>query len=58
MSSDVFFYELGNRANSRGPVIQDWARRLGVGRKTGIDIPGEFSGLVPDAKWRNEGYDT
>jgi penicillin-binding protein 2 len=57
VSSDVFFYELGNRANSRGPIIQDWARRLGIGRRTGIDIPGEFAGLVPDAKWRNEGYD-
>jgi penicillin-binding protein 2 len=57
VSSDVFFYELGARANARGPVIQEWARRLGLGRRTGIDIPGEFPGLVPDAKWRNEGYD-
>jgi penicillin-binding protein 2 len=37
-------------------VLQEWAKRLGVGRRTGIDIPGEFSGLVPDSKWRNEGY--
>jgi penicillin-binding protein 2 len=57
VSSDVFFYELGAQANSKGPIIQDWARRLGIGRKTGIDIPGEFAGLVPDAEWRNQGYD-
>jgi penicillin-binding protein 2 len=57
VSSDVFFYELGARANAKGPIIQEWARRLGIGRKTGIDIPGEFEGLVPDSKWRNEGYD-
>jgi penicillin-binding protein 2 len=57
VSSDVFFYELGARANARGPIIQEWARRLGIGRRTGIDIPGEFAGLVPDAKWRDEGYD-
>jgi penicillin-binding protein 2 len=57
VSSDVFFYELGALANSKGPIIQEWARRLGVGRKTGIDIPGEFAGLVPDARWRNHGYD-
>jgi penicillin-binding protein 2 len=57
VSSDVFFYELGNRANSRGPIIQDWARKLGIGRKTGVDIPGEFAGLVPDRKWRDAGYD-
>jgi penicillin-binding protein 2 len=57
VSSDVFFYELGAQANGKGPIIQDWARRLGIGRKTGIDIPGEFPGLVPDAEWRNQGYD-
>ena len=57
VSSDVFFYELGAQANGKGPIIQEWARRLGIGRKTGIDIPGEFAGLVPDAQWRNQGYD-
>jgi penicillin-binding protein 2 len=57
VSSDVFFYNLGLQMNDRGPVLQQWARRLGVGRRTGIDIPGEFSGLVPDAEWRNKGYE-
>ncbi len=57
VSSDVFFYELGSQANGKGPIIQEWARRLGIGRRTGIDIPGEFAGLVPDAQWRNTGYD-
>jgi penicillin-binding protein 2 len=56
VSSDVFFYNLGAEANARGPIIQEWARRLGIGRRTGIDIPGEFSGLVPDREWRDEGY--
>jgi penicillin-binding protein 2 len=56
VSSDVFFYELGARADTRGAVIQDWARRLGIGRPTGIDIPGEFGGLVPDRKWRDAGH--
>ncbi|HEX5780719.1 MAG TPA: penicillin-binding transpeptidase domain-containing protein, partial [Solirubrobacteraceae bacterium] len=56
VSSDVFFYTLGAEMNGRGPVLQEWARRLGIGRRTGIDIPGEFAGLVPDSKWRNEGY--
>ena len=37
-------------------MLQEWAKRLGVGRRTGIDIPGEFAGLVPDSQWRNEGY--
>ena len=56
VSSDIFFYTLGERANSRGPIIQKWARRLGLGRPTGIDLPGEFEGLVPDRRWRDAGF--
>ncbi len=56
VSSDVFFYTLGERANSRGPIIQRWARRLGLGRPTGIDLPGEYAGLVPDRHWRDAGF--
>jgi penicillin-binding protein 2 len=57
VSSDVFFYNLGARLfGLQGQVLQTWARRLGLGHRTGIDIPGEFAGLVPDAKWRNAGF--
>ena len=57
VSSDVFFYQLGEALNGKGPVLQEWAHRLGLGRKTGIDIPGEFPGLIPDRAWRDKGYD-
>jgi penicillin-binding protein 2 len=57
VSSDIFFYELGARANGRGDIIQQWARKLGLGRRTGIDLPGENAGLVPNAAWRNSGYE-
>jgi penicillin-binding protein 2 len=57
ISSDVFFYKMGARLNGMGPVLQSWARKLGLGRRTGIDIPGEFKGLVPDSKWRNREFD-
>jgi penicillin-binding protein 2 len=57
VSSDVFFYNLGEQLNAKGPVLQAWARRLGLGHRTGIDIPGEFNGLIPDAAWRNKGFD-
>jgi penicillin-binding protein 2 len=57
VSSDIFFFQLGAYANDKGPIIQRWAKRLGFGRKTGIDVPGESPGLVPDAKWRNSAYD-
>jgi penicillin-binding protein 2 len=55
VSSDVFFYTLGLRADDAGGnLIQNWANRLGVGESTGIDLPGEFQGLMPTPEWRNE----
>jgi penicillin-binding protein 2 len=56
VSSDIFFFDLGARASSRGPIIQKWAKRLGFGRRTGIDVPGENPGLVPDRQWRDRNY--
>jgi penicillin-binding protein 2 len=58
VSSDVFFYQLGLSANNRGNglLIQDWARRLGIGRLTGIDLPAEGQGLIPTPAWRNALY--
>ena len=54
VSSDVFFYRVGLMADQRGgEVIQKWARRLSLGRPTGIDLPGETAGLVPTPEWRN-----
>ncbi|WP_028060111.1 penicillin-binding protein 2 [Candidatus Solirubrobacter pratensis] len=54
-SSDTYFFRLGSLA--RGRVIQQWAARLGFGRKTGLDLPGEHAGLVPDKAWRDQGFD-
>jgi penicillin-binding protein 2 len=55
VSSDVFFYQLGYQANGNGDglALQRWARNLGIGRDTGIDLPGELPGLLPTPKWRN-----
>jgi penicillin-binding protein 2 len=55
VSSDVFFYRLGLEANGAGGglLLQTWATRLGMGRKTGIDLPGELPGLIPTPRWRN-----
>jgi penicillin-binding protein 2 len=53
VSSDVYFYQMGLDLNpiSSHP-LQRWAKRLGLGHQTGIDVPGEGSGLVPDPAWR------
>jgi len=53
VSSDVYFYLAGRDLDAvDGDPLQRWSRRLGLGRATGIDLPGEFDGLVPDRRWR------
>ena len=52
VSSDVYFYLVGRDDEGRHS-LQRWARRLGMGRPTGIDLPAELEGLVPNPKWRN-----
>lgn len=55
VSSDVFFYTLGDRMWNTGD-LQHWAHALGIGRPTGIDLPGGAEGLLPSQKWRNDLY--
>ncbi|MBW8058733.1 MAG: penicillin-binding protein 2 [Solirubrobacterales bacterium] len=55
VSSDVFYYTLGDRMYP-GTALQTWARRLGIGSETGIDLPGEQPGLLPTPAWRNDLY--
>jgi len=60
VSSDVYFYKLGisafyEKRNNKGDIaIQSYARKLGFDRPTGIDLPGEDGGVVPDTAWRKE----
>jgi penicillin-binding protein 2 len=55
VSSDVFFYKLGAAMNSQKPSggpIQSWAARFGIGRPSGVDLPGEIPGNLPSPAWR------
>jgi penicillin-binding protein 2 len=55
VSSDVYFYLLGQNLDAKkGQVLQRWARALGFGRDTGIDLPSESDGVVPDRAWRKK----
>jgi penicillin-binding protein 2 len=55
VSSTVFFYRLGiSLFPLEGEPLQKWARRLGLDRRTGIDLPGEQGGVIPGRKWRAE----
>jgi penicillin-binding protein 2 len=49
-SCDVYFYNVGQRLGI--DRISYYAMKLGLGRKTGIDLPGEDSGLVPSEQWK------
>jgi penicillin-binding protein 2 len=55
VSSDTYFFEVGKLSNEHGgDIIQKKARELGVGRKTGIDLPSEFPGVIPSPAWRRQ----
>jgi penicillin-binding protein 2 len=49
-SCDVFFYNVGKRLGI--DRISFYATSLGLGRKTGIDLPGEEAGLIPSEQWK------
>ena len=59
-SCDVVFYEIGKgfylSDNPEG--LQETYRKWGLGSKTGIDLPSEESGRVPDAEWKWNYWDT
>jgi len=55
VSSDVYYYLLGADMNGTRQ-LQNWAGSFGLGKPTGIDIPGESEGLVPTPKWLNEAH--
>jgi penicillin-binding protein 2 len=48
-SCDVFFYNVGMRMGI--DRISKYAKMLGLGSKTGIDLPSEEPGLVPSEEW-------
>jgi penicillin-binding protein 2 len=49
-SCDVYFYNLAKELGI-GPIHEAFAQ-FGLGRKTGIDLPGERAGLNPGRKWK------
>jgi len=51
-SCNIYFYTLGRRMGI--DLIALAATRLGLGRKTGIDLIGEKDGLVPSSEWKKQ----
>ena len=58
-SSDTFFYQLSlllggkdKQADLAMDNLAYWARQYGFGAATGVDLPGEATGIVPDTQWK------
>jgi penicillin-binding protein 2 len=51
-SCNIYFYQLGRRLNV--DTIARYARTLGLGQITGVDMPGEKEGLIPSSDWKKK----
>lgn len=51
-SNDIYFYQIGNLIGEK--IMGDVAKQLGMGKKLGIDLPGEVDGLIPTNEWKEE----
>lgn len=62
-SCNIYFWQVALRIwnefkeTEREDVIQDWARAVGMGDRTGIDLPYEAQGIVPDRDLFDEWLD-
>jgi penicillin-binding protein 2 len=54
LSCDVFFYDTAMQTGIDN--IAEMARTFGLGAQTGIDVPGERRGLIPDSNWKRATY--
>ena len=59
LSDDVYFYKIGGGFENEVPNgglnawrLAEYSRALGYGQISGIELPGEASGLVPDPTWK------
>ncbi|MFZ0760517.1 MAG: penicillin-binding protein 2 [Candidatus Sulfotelmatobacter sp.] len=53
-SCDVFFYTLAEKLGIER--IAKYATMLGIGQKTGIDLPQEASGVMPSEEWKARNF--
>lgn len=51
-SNDTYFYKLGEKVGEK--TLGEVAKRVGFGKKVGIDLPAEVEGLIPTNEWKQE----
>ena len=56
-SCNVFFYTMGSEYLGI-ERIADYSRRFGFGELTGIDLPGEISGVVASPQWKESTFNS
>ncbi len=55
-SSDTFFFQMAGKLGI--DRLGYWAKQYGFGSPTGIDLPGEVSGIVPTNQWKQDVFGT
>jgi penicillin-binding protein 2 len=55
-SCNIFFYNIGKKMDI--DRIAQYSLNMGLGRKTGIDLPSEDAGLIPSREWKAHYYRT
>ncbi|HEX9158616.1 MAG TPA: penicillin-binding protein 2 [Rhizomicrobium sp.] len=53
-SCDVYFYNVARRLGIDG--LEAGAHKLGLGNRTGIEIPGERTGVIPGRAWKEKTF--
>ena len=54
VSCNSFYFQVGNLLGIE--LIAKYARLLGLGAQTGIDLPGEVAGIVPSDEWKKKKF--
>ncbi|MCK5095886.1 MAG: hypothetical protein KAR24_00875 [Candidatus Pacebacteria bacterium] len=63
VSSNIYFYEVGGgfEPDDQEGIgianIERYARMFGIGEITGVDIPGEVDGVIPNPAWKEINFD-
>jgi len=57
-SCDIYFYQVGyglfKKLDNSDELLQRYSKIFGLGSKTGVDLPDEEEGLVPDKEWKED----
>ena len=60
VSSDVYFYSIGGGFEDQKGLgiinIEKYAKLFGIGETTGVDLPNEKQGVIPNPEWKIKNF--